>query len=140
MTPQDFLARHWEMLIGRLQGPLSFRFVLQPLVGVVLATRVAFRDAREGRPPYFFLPFFTDPARRPELLRLAWKDIGKVFIVALVLDVIYQLIVHRWIYPVQGLIVAATLAIIPYLLVRGPLTRLLLRIAQYKTSRSTDIS
>lgn len=128
MTLQDFLGRHWEMLIGRLQGPLTFRFVLQPLTGVLLATRVAFRDAREGRPPYFFLPVFIDPVRRPELLRAAWKDIGKVFIVAFALDVVYELIVYRWIYPGQALIVAFVLAIIPYLLVRGPLTRILLRV------------
>jgi hypothetical protein len=41
-----------------------------------------------------------------------------------VLDVIYELIVWRWIYPVQALVVAVVLAIIPYLLVRGPTTRL----------------
>jgi hypothetical protein len=35
-------------------------------------------------------------ARRPELFRLAWKDVGKVLIVAFVLDVIYELIVYRW--------------------------------------------
>lgn len=128
MTPQDFFARHWEMLIGRLQGPLTLRFVLQPLTGVILATRVAFRDAREGRPPYFFLPVFTDPVRRPELLRTAWNDIGKVFMVAFALDVVYELIVYRWVYPGQALIIAVILAIIPYLLVRGPLTRILLRV------------
>ena len=127
MTPQDFFGRHWEMLIGRLQGPLTFRFLLQPLTGIIIATRVAYRDAREGRPPYFFLPVFTDPVRRPELLHLAWKDVGKVFIVAFALDVVYELIVYHWIYPGQALIIAVILGIIPYLLVRGPLTRILLR-------------
>ena len=128
MTLQDFFGRHWEMLTGRLQGPLTFRFVLQPLTGVILATRVAFRDVREGRPPYFFWPVFTDPVLRPELLRTAWKDVGKVFMVAFALDVVYELIVYRWIYPGQALIVAVVLGIIPYLLVRGPLTRILLRV------------
>lgn len=128
MTPQDFFGRHWEMLIGRLQGPMTFRFVLQPLMGVIIATRVAYRDAREGRPPYFFLPVFIDRVRRPELLRLAWKDVGKVFGVAFALDVVYELIVYRWVYPGQALIIAVVLGIIPYLLVRGPLTRLLLRV------------
>lgn len=51
---------------------------------------------------------------RPELIRLAWKDVGKVFAVALVLDIVYELIVYRWIYPGQALIVAVSLAVIPY--------------------------
>ena len=118
---------------------MSFRFVMQPLAGVILATRAAIRDARNGRPPYFFWPVFTDPVRRKELLRQAWKDVAKVFVVAFVLDVVYALIVHRWVYPGQALIVSVTLAFIPYLLLRGPLTRILLRIARQKESKSTDM-
>ena len=112
------------MLLGREYGPLHFRFVMQPLVAVVLAIRVGLRDAREGRPPYFFWAVFTDKARRPELLRLAWKDVGKVFCAALMLDVIYELIVWHRVYPTQAILVAVVLAIIPYLLFRGPATRI----------------
>ena len=56
-------------------------------------------------------------------LRLALKDIGRVFIVAIVLDTAYQLIVYRWVYPGQVLLVAVVCAIVPYVLVRGPITR-----------------
>lgn len=49
---------------------------------------------------------------------------GKVFIVAVTLDVIYELIVYRWVYPGQALIVATVLAVVPYLLICGPLTRI----------------
>ena len=52
------------------------------------------------------------------------KDLGQVFILAIVLDVIYQVIVVRWLYRVETLIVAAVLAIFPYLLIHGPVTRL----------------
>jgi hypothetical protein len=38
--------------------------------------------------------------------------------------VVYQVFVLRWIYPGQTLVVATTLAIIPYLLIRGPVTRI----------------
>jgi hypothetical protein len=48
----------------------------------------------------------------------------KVFILAVVIDVIYQWIVFRWIYPGEALIVAPLLAFIPYLLLRGPVRRL----------------
>ena len=52
-------------------------------------------------------------------MRQLWKDVGKLFLVAVVLDVVYQIIVLHWVYPVQTLIVATMLAIVPYLVVRG---------------------
>ena len=54
----------------------------------------------------------------------AVKDIGRVFIVAIVLDTVYQLIVFHWVYPGQVLTVAVVCAIVPYVLVRGPITRI----------------
>ena len=48
-----------------------------------------------------------------------WKDIGNVFIVALVLDSIYQVIVHSGIYALELLLTATTLALVPYGIVRG---------------------
>jgi hypothetical protein len=50
--------------------------------------------------------------------------VGKVFILAVVLDSIYQLIVHRGVYVLELLITATVLAIIPYVLVRGPVNRI----------------
>jgi hypothetical protein len=40
------------------------------------------------------------------------------------MDVIYQLIFERWIYPLELLIVAIVLAIVPYVLVRDPVSQL----------------
>jgi len=124
MTIGEFPARVWEMLIGRTSGPLAFRFILQPLAAILFAIRSGLRDAREGRPPFFFWSIFANPARRPEVLRQTWGDVCKVFVVALVLDVVYSIIVHRWIYPGQSMIVAIVLTIAPYLLLRGPVTRI----------------
>src|SRR5512143_3155388 len=109
MTLYEVVDRVGEMLLGREHGPLRFRLVLQPLMAVILAIRVGLRDAREGRPAYFFWAVFTDPTRRSELLRLAWKDVGKVFVIACVLDVAYELIVYHWICPGQAVIVAVVL-------------------------------
>lgn len=44
-----------------------------------------------------------------------------MFILATILDVIYQLIVHRGVYTLELLITAVILAIVPYVLVRGPI-------------------
>jgi hypothetical protein len=46
--PQVFFAH----LLARLSGPGAFRFVLQPLVAVLLGIRDGRADAKAGRPPY----------------------------------------------------------------------------------------
>jgi hypothetical protein len=62
------------------------------------------------------------------MLKEGWKSIGKVFTLAVVLDIVYQLIEHRWrVYPGEAILVAIILAIIPYLLVRGPINRIFRR-------------
>lgn len=123
MTLHDFFTIEWEMLIGRTDGPLSMRFIMQPIMAGIFAIRAGVRDAHEGRTPYL-LSVFKNPAHRRYLLHHGWKDVGKVFIVATVLDVIYELVVYRWVYPVHSVIVATVLAIVPYLLIRGPVTRI----------------
>jgi hypothetical protein len=124
MTLQEFLARVWEMLIGRADGPFNFRLLAQPAMAAVFAIRAGLRDARENRPPFLFWAIFTNAGARHDLSRQGWKDVGKVFIVAIVLDVIYEVSVYRWVYPGQAMIVAAVLAFIPYLMIRGPVTRI----------------
>jgi hypothetical protein len=116
-----------EGLLARLQGPMSFRFFIQPLMAIFFAFRDGRKDAREGRPPYFW-GLFTDPENRGDMLRSGWKSIGKVFIIAIVLDNIFQyLIFHNFHRPGAALIVAVILAIVPYLLLRGPVNRLMRR-------------
>jgi hypothetical protein len=59
-----------------------------------------------------------------QLIREGWKATARVFVLAIVMDVIYQWIVQKWIYPGETLIVAIVLAVIPYLLIRGPVNRI----------------
>jgi len=119
----EFLKHGFERLLGRVSGPLNFRLVVMPTVVTILALRAHLRDAREGRPT-FLGAFITDRTERRRLFRSGLKDIGRIFIVAIVLDTTYELWVFRWFYPVQVLIVAVTCAVVPYVLVRGPITRL----------------
>jgi hypothetical protein len=116
-------TRIMENLVGRVHGPMSFRLILQPLMAIVFAVRDGRKDAREGRVPYFWA-LFTRPERRRELLREGWKSVGKIFVIALVLDAVYQFITVRWFYPGEALVVAIALALIPYLVLRGPVNRL----------------
>ena len=57
------------------------------------------------------------------MLKDGWKSVGKVFVLALILDVVYQIIVMRFVYPGEALITAVLLAIVPYLTLRGLVTR-----------------
>jgi hypothetical protein len=120
---EELLTRIWDMLIGREHGPLAFRIIVQPMVAAVLAIRAGLRDARAGRPAYGWT-VTSDPVHRSELIRQGWKDVGKLFIAAVIIDLIYEIIVFRWIYPGQALIVATTLAVPPYFLIRGLANRL----------------
>lgn len=117
------VTRMMENLVGRVHGPMSFRLILQPLMAILFAVRDGRKDAREGKAPYFWA-FFTRPQHRREMLREGWKSVGKIFILALVLDAVYQYITVRWFYPGEALVTAIALAFIPYLLLRGPVNRL----------------
>ena len=121
---EETLSRLVENLIGRIHGPLTFRLILQPVMATIYATLDGRKDAREGKVPYFWA-MFTDPGHRREMLKEGWKSVGKVFILAIVMDGIYQFVVFRFFYPVEALLLAVILAIVPYLLLRGPINRLL---------------
>jgi len=120
----DFLSTFWTDFLARFDGPLHFRLFVQPLMAIVFAVRDGIRDAREGRSAYLWT-LLTDAAQRRYLLESGWKGISKVFVLAVALDVVYQLIVSREVKPVQALLTAAVLALIPYALLRGPVNRAL---------------
>ena len=134
---EEMFSRGWSELIARDSGPLHVRLLLQPLVATILAIRSGLNDAREGR-PVFFWTLALKPAQRRSLLRHLWKDVGKLFLVTCVLDVVYQLVVLRWVYPVQTVIVATVLAIVPYLVFRGLANRLGRRIGSTKSEKEGE--
>ena len=120
---EDLLNRIFENLVDRVSGPMKFRLILQPLMAILFAVRDGLKDAKKGQPAYFWA-LFTDTANRRDMLRDGWKSVGKIFIIAIIIDLVYQIIVLRWFYPLEALIVAAILAFLPYLLIRGPVNRI----------------
>lgn len=119
----DIWMRVMENMSDRVTGPMKFRLLLQPTMASIFAIIAGLKDARAGNPPYFWT-LVTDPAQRTAMLRDGWKSVGKVFLLALVLDVVYQIIVERFVYPGEAIVVAFVLAILPYLILRGLVTRL----------------
>jgi hypothetical protein len=123
----DVMDDTWRRLvhdmIARTTGPLHFRLVLQPLMASIFAIRAGLQDAKTGKPPYFWA-LLWDPAHREDMLKDGWKSVGKVFVLAIVLDIVYQIIAEHFLYPGEAIIVAFVLAIVPYLILRGLVTRL----------------
>jgi hypothetical protein len=126
-TMANPLQEYWQEISARPEGPLAFRFYFQPLMAAALAVRDGIRDARRGRPAYLWA-VFSDRPQRKELVRDGWRSIAKVFVLAVILDLIYQVVVLKGIRPVEGLLIAIVLAIIPYALLRGPVNRIARRI------------
>jgi hypothetical protein len=131
------LSRGVEQLLGRAGGPLHFRLVFMPTMVTILAVRAGLRDAREGRPA-FPGGIFTNPAERRRVLRSGLSDIGKIIIMAVVLDTTYQLFVLNGIYPVQLLIVVVACTVVPYVVMRGPVTRLAHALYQRRASHGQE--
>lgn len=124
---RDMLMRMLLNVTDRVGGPMTFRIILQPTMALLLAFRAGLKDAQQGRPPYFWT-ILTDPSQRADLLREGWKAVARVFFLAVIMDVIYQLIVFRWVYPLESILVAILLAVVPYLLIRGPVNRIVRRL------------
>jgi len=121
------ITRIAHNMVERVTGPMKFRLLLQPAMATFFAIRGGLQDAKECKPPYFW-GLFTDKGERDSMLKDGWKSVGKVFILAVVLDVVYQLIEHRWtVYPGEAVLVAIILAIVPYLVIRGPVNRIFCR-------------
>jgi hypothetical protein len=89
---------------------MTFRIVLQPIMAALLAL-----GADYAMPKRADHHTFEDPTSRPALLREGWKAIARVFVLAILMDFIYEMIVLRRLYPLQLLLVAVLLAVAPYL-------------------------
>src|SRR5438093_11485921 len=119
----DVLTRIWEDLISRIGGRCRWCFFANLPGCFFLAFATVSRTRARAAPPIFGrfsqirrlgVIFCTKGGRR-------WS---KFFVMAIVIDGIYQFIVCRWFYPGEAIITALILAFVPYLLIRGPVNRI----------------
>ena len=116
-------ARVWQNLLERPEGPMVFRFVLQPIMATIAALRDGVRDARTGRAPFLWT-VLTNPAKRAGRLDEARIATARIILLGLVMDSIYQFIEFKYFHPAEAVIIALVLAFLPYLLLRGVIARI----------------
>jgi len=124
---ENVFERMWANLIARPSKSMSFRFILQPSVAAILAIRAGLRDARTGRSPFLWT-ILREPQKRIERLDEGLNATGRIILIGIAMDVIYQRIEFETFYPVEALIIALLLAFVPYVLIRGPVARIASRV------------
>jgi hypothetical protein len=118
----ETLGRLWRNLLDRPFGPMTFRFFLQPIMAGVAAGLQGVKDARLGRSPYLWT-ILTHPEKAGGRLYEGLIATSRVILLGLVMDVIYQRMIFDTFHPGEAAIIAILLAFVPYLLLRGPITR-----------------
>ena len=116
------VARLWHNLLERPDGRMRFRFILQPTMAVLAALRDGRNDARSGYRPYFWA-ILTKPQERAERMREGLNATARIILLGVAMDMIYQALAFRTFYPNEAVIIALTLAFVPYVVVRGLVTR-----------------
>lgn len=113
-----------ERIIARLVGPMSLRFVFQPLVAVLLGIRDGAMDAKAGEPP-FIIDLVIDRENRRTKLAGVLKSLSKTIIIATVFDMIAQYLIFDQVRVIPAIIVGVFLLTVPYSLARGMTNRIL---------------
>jgi hypothetical protein len=109
--------RFWADIFDRVHGPMTFRFFLQPTMAALAAIPDGIRDARLGHKSFFWSALWD--ARAPKgRLREGLISTARVVLLGLSMDAIYQFKVFDRFYPVEALMMAILLAVIPYFVLR----------------------
>jgi hypothetical protein len=119
----EVLDRYWRNIVTRPGGPMTFRFVLQPVMAGAAALRDGISDARLGRSPYLSEIIRGVEGRGSRL----WEGVvstARILILGVVMDVIYQLVFLNGFYPAESALIAILLAFVPYMVLRGPIRRI----------------
>lgn len=112
-----------EWMEAMLGGPGRLRFIIQPLVAIILGIRDGRADAAAGRPPYVFAVFFV-PARRREALISGLATLTKPLVFAILVDMVLQYFIFRTVRVWHALVVGGALVALPYVVVRAVTNRI----------------
>ena len=121
------LSEFFDSIVARSTGPLKFRLILQPVMAAFFAIRSGLRDARQGRRP-FLETIIREPASRRGRIAEGWRDVGRILLLAVAMDLVYQALVIHAFRPLEGAVISVAVAIVPYLILRGVVSRLSARL------------
>ncbi len=107
----------------RLTGPGKLRFVLQPLMAVLLGIRGGLADARMNRPPYLE-GMLLHSGWRPHLMRSGLTTIANLVLLGVLLDAVFQWAILGVSHPGAAVVVGPVLITAPYAIARGLSNRL----------------
>ncbi len=126
--------RIWSDVIDRSRGPMTFRFYLQPVMAALAALWDGIKDARLGRTPHL-ISLLTN-ASGGQQAREGILSIARIILLGLGMDTIYQLKAFDKFYPGEAVVITLLLAVIPYILLRGPISR----VAQHYVGQAKEKS
>jgi hypothetical protein len=118
-----FSRAFFEDLPRRLTGPGRFRFVVQPVIAILLGIRSGLADARAGRPPYLYGVLFHRRLRA-ELVRSGFGTVVNLLLMGILLDAVFQWVILGVSHPGAALVVGPVLIVAPYSLARALSNRL----------------
>src|SRR5262245_64063597 len=79
----------WADLFGRLSGPMTLRFYLQPTLAFVAALKDGIKDARFGHKAFFWTAL-RDPAQQRGRLREGLMAVSQMMLMGFAMDTVYQ--------------------------------------------------
>jgi hypothetical protein len=118
-----FSSEFLEELPQRFTGPGRLRFIMQPMVAILLGVRGGLADAKAGNLPYLFRLAF-DAEHRRELLRSGLATVRNLLAVGIILDVVFQWVIYGDVHPGAAVVVGPILICVPYAMSRALTTRL----------------
>ncbi len=131
---EDFINNFLNNVGIRHEGPMSFRLYLQPAMSLIYAVIAGLKDAKAGKPPFVIDGLILGKTDRKQALKDLWKGVGKVFILAVIMEIIFEIIVYKTIHPLEVIRVSFFLAILPYLIFRGLVERIVLLFMRKKNT------
>jgi len=115
-------SRLFHDLVDRPDGPMRFRFILQPVMAAIAAVRDGRTDAVMRRGAYLW-SIVSMPEERTPRLREGLNATARIILLGIVMDVIYQWLVLKTFYPGEAVLIALLLCFIPYVIIRGLVLR-----------------
>ncbi len=107
-----------DYILELIRGPGNLRFVVQPLIAILLAIRDGRNDAKAGTPAYLS-ELVSGSGPRGATLKSSMKATLMPFSVAVILDSILQIVIFDVWRLQSALLVGLCLVGIPYVVVRS---------------------